>query len=90
MRIQHKLLVQNEQGLHARPATQIARLLESYDVSVFFTHKSKTVNARQVMELLLLEAKKDEEIHIEVEGKDAKCALNDLIKAFNSQFQERF
>lgn len=89
MRIQHKIQVQNEFGLHARPATQIAKLLETFKSSVSFTHNSKTVDAKQVMELLLLEAKKDAEIYIELDGDDAKYALKHLIDAFENQFQER-
>lgn len=89
MKLFHKLLVKNEQGLHARPAAHIARLLAPFESTVSFTHNFKTVDAKQVMEILLLEAREHAQIDIEIAGQDAKHVLNELIDAFESLFEER-
>jgi phosphotransferase system HPr (HPr) family protein len=89
MKVFHKLLVQNEHGLHARPAAHIAKLLQPFESSVFFTYNLKKVNAKQIMDLLLLGATKNALIEIEIAGLDAKLALERLIFAFESHFEER-
>jgi len=88
MILHHRVQVKNSLGLHARPAVKIAQLLKPFDAAVLFTCNSKTVNAKQVMELLLLEATKHTAIDIQLEGHDAKRALIQLIAAFECGFEE--
>lgn len=88
MIIYHQLQVLNEMGLHARPASMIAKILRSFNASVYFTCNSKTVDAKQVMELLLLQAKKYSQIEVQIEGRDAKKALKCLIEIFEEGFKE--
>ena len=59
MRITKKLKIKNDLGLHIRPATYIAKLLQSFKSSVEFTYKSETINARSIMSILTLVAKKN-------------------------------
>jgi len=80
--------VKNNLGLHIRPAAAIVKLLQSYKSKVFFTHKKETVNARSVMSLLMLTAKKNEKIVITVEGEDAEKTMQGLIIAFEKHFGE--
>ncbi len=88
MKFEKILRVNNRLGLHARPASQIAKLLRNFSSSVFFTCNQKRVDAKQVMNLLLLEAKKDTEVHVEIEGEDAPSLLEQLTELFDSQFGE--
>ena len=87
-KLSKKVKVKNILGLHARPATVIARLLQKSKSKVFFTYHEETINARSIMSVLMLAANKNSQIMITVEGEDAEETLFDLIKAFENQFGE--
>lgn len=88
MKLSQKLKVKNPLGLHARPATVIARLLQKSKSKVFFTFHDETINARSIMSVLMLAANKNAQILVTIEGDDAQETMNSLIEAFNNQFGE--
>lgn len=75
-------------GLHTRPATNIVKLLQFCKSDVFFTYKKETINAKSILSILMLAAKKNSNITITVEGDDADETMNKLIYAFENHFQE--
>ena len=89
MKITKKFKIKNDLGLHIRPATYIAKLLQSYKASVHFTHKSETINARSIMSVLMLAAKKNAVIVVTVSGEDAKEVIASLSNAFDCCFGEK-
>lgn len=80
--------VKNKLGLHTRPATTIVKLLQSSKSEVLFTYKKETVNAKSILGILMLAARKNAKITIEVEGIDAEDTLSRLVDAFESRFGE--
>lgn len=88
MKLSCKLKVKNTLGLHARPATVIAKLLQGTRSSVNFTYKKETINARSIMSILMLAAPKNAQIIITVEGEDAELTLEKLLEAFETRFGE--
>ncbi|MCH9632512.1 MAG: Phosphocarrier protein HPr [Chlamydiae bacterium] len=84
--LEHAFLVQNNLGLHARPATAIAKSLQSFQAKVTFSCNSLTVDAKQVMSLLLLEATENTLIRVKVEGSDADLALKGLLTTIENIF----
>lgn len=88
MKLSRKVKIKNALGLHARPATVIAKLLQGTSSSVLFTYRKETVNARSIMSVLMLAATKNSQIHIEVEGKDAEEIMKRLMDAFENKFGE--
>lgn len=83
-----KLRVANQQGLHARPAVSIVRLLQSSKSSVTFTYRRQTVDAHSVLGLLMLAAPRNALITVSVDGPDAEDTLAKLEEAFNQRFGE--
>ena len=83
-----KVCVKNMMGLHTRPATVIVKLLQNCKSDVFFTYKRETINAKSILSILMLAAKKNSKITITVEGDDADTTLKSLIAAFENQFGE--
>lgn len=75
-------------GLHVRPASYIAKLLQESQSKVTLTYKGESVNARSIMSIMILAAPKNAQIRITVEGSDAGETLQRLAKAFESQFGE--
>jgi phosphocarrier protein len=83
-----RLQVQNPQGLHARPAASIVRLLRNSQSSVTFTYKKQTVDAHSILGLLMLAAPKNAWITVSVAGPDAVDTLEKLAEAFHQRFGE--
>lgn len=88
MKLTTKIRVKNRMGLHTRPATTIVKLLQNCKSDVHFFHKQETVNAKSILSILMLAAKKNSNITIIVEGEDAAITMQKLIDAFNNQFGE--
>lgn len=80
--------VKNKSGLHVRPASHLAKLLQDYKSKVTLTYKGESVNARSIMSIMILAAPKNAKIHICVEGMDAKETMEKLVDAFDTQFGE--
>ena len=85
-----KVQVKNTMGLHTRPATAIVKLLQNSKSDVSFTYKKETINAKSILSILMLAAKKNSKITISVEGQDAQDTLNKLVEAFDNRFEENF
>lgn len=83
-----KVQVKNQLGLHTRPATTIVKLLQSCKSDVTFIHKKEKVNAKSILSLLMLAARKNSKITIEIEGEDASPTMEKLVEAFDNHFGE--
>jgi len=81
--------VKNDLGLHIRPAATIVKLLQSTKSKVSFTYKKETINAKSIMSILMLAAKKNSSIIITIDGDDAKNIMTRLTKAFDKRFGEK-
>jgi phosphocarrier protein len=88
VKLVRKVRVTNALGLHTRPATQIVRLLQNCKSSVNFLHKKESINAKSILSILMLAAKKNSQILVTVEGEDAEDVMDQLVMAFESGFGE--
>lgn len=88
MKLMRRVRIKNALGLHARPATVIAGLLQGTVSSVSFTYRKETVNAKSIMSILMLAATKNSLITIVIDGEDAKDTMQKIIEAFENQFGE--
>ena len=89
MKLVRKVKVKNSLGLHTRPAAAIVKLLQPRKSTVLFTYKEDTINARSIMSILMLAAKKNSQITITIEGEDAEPTMDHLCKAFDEEFGEK-
>jgi phosphocarrier protein HPr len=83
-----KVKVKNRLGLHTRPATAIVKLLQNCKSDVFFIHKQETINAKSILSILMLAARKNSNITIMIDGEDANLTMDKLVEAFENQFGE--
>jgi phosphocarrier protein HPr len=88
VKLVNKVRVKNQMGLHTRPATTIVKMLQNCKCDVQFLHKKETVNAKSILSILMLAARKNSSITITVEGEDATVTMEKLLEAFNNQFGE--
>lgn len=88
MKLISKVQVKNKNGLHTRPATAIVKMLQNVKSDVTFTYKGDTINAKSILSILMLAAKMNTKITITVEGENADETMEQLVRAFENQFEE--
>ncbi len=86
---QATLLIQNDVGLHARPAAQFVKLAKQFKSSITVTSKGKTVSAKSLVLLLSLAISKDAELELSAEGEDEQQAVTALRELVNNNFVQR-
>ena len=80
--VERNLLVQNQMGIHARPAAMIVRAANKYQ-------DDEQVNGKSIMGLMMLAAGKGSTIKAIACGSDAEQALNDLEQLCATKFDEK-
>lgn len=88
MKFSKKVVVKNKMGLHTRPATTIVKMLQASKSQVDFTYRGETINAKSILSILMLAAPKNSKITLTVEGIDAAKTLEQLVEAFENEFDE--
>ena len=78
--IEKLVTVQNEVGLHARPAAKFVQAANSYKSKVMVMKAGKKVDAKSIISLLSIEILKGTEITILAVGEDEEKAVNDLVE----------
>lgn len=82
------IILQNETGLHARPAGELVKLASTFKSDVNLTANGRTVNAKSILAIMSLGIKASTEIEIECNGEDEEEAMNKIVEAFNNKFGE--
>jgi len=81
-------VIQNEQGLHARPAEMVVRLAQKFESKIDICREDYRVDARSIMDLLTLGAAKGTELTFEADGRDAQEAVDALAKLIENGFPQ--
>lgn len=77
-----EITIKNEEGLHARPATEIAQNANKYECTIKFNVQGKQYNAKSVLNIMSAGIKNNTQIEIICEGKDEKQALTNILHTF--------
>ncbi len=83
-----KVILQNETGLHARPAGELAKLAATFKSDINLNVNGKTVSAKSILGIMSLGIKASTEIEIECDGEDEEIAMKEILKAFDNKFGE--
>lgn len=76
--ISEKIIIRNEVGLHARPASEFVRTAEKFSSSVRLCKDGIWVDGKSILAILTLAAEKGSEVILEVKGKDEEKAFKAL------------
>ena len=82
------VVVQNQVGLHARPATFFIQKANEYKSSIWVEKEERRVNAKSLLGVLSLGIMGDTEIRIIAGGVDEEQAVNALVALVESGFAE--
>lgn len=83
-----EVLVQNKLGIHARPAAMFVKIANRYESDIRVEKDGEEVNGKSIMGVMLLAASKGSKLKITAVGRDAKEAVEALVKLVNTKFGE--
>jgi phosphocarrier protein HPr len=75
-----EVVVQNQSGLHARPATKFVEVAQGFESDLSIHRDGRTANGKSLLSVLKLGVTRDTEIVIEADGPDEEQATEALTK----------
>ncbi|SDQ80060.1 dihydroxyacetone kinase phosphoryl donor subunit DhaM [Actinopolyspora saharensis] len=87
-RVERELTLENEVGLHARPAALLARSLTGLEAAVTVSSGESTADARSVLGVMGLGARKGDRIGLRATGPDAETAVQRITELVEHDFDE--
>ncbi len=84
----YAVTVLNENGLHARPATLIAKAASEFSSDITLEKDGQVVNAKSVISILILAAGKGTTLTLSACGKDRELAIKAVAELFRKRFNE--
>ena len=82
------VMVQNQVGLHARPATFFIQKANEFRSSIGIEKEERRVNAKSLLGILSLGIIGGTQIKIIADGADEQAAVNALVELVESGFSE--
>lgn len=82
------VMVQNQVGLHARPATFFIQKANEFKSSIWVEKEDRRVNAKSLLGVLSLGIMGGTTIRIHASGSDEEQAVDELVKLVESGFAE--
>jgi len=73
--------ITDEQGIHARPAGELVKLVKNYESEVLMEKNGKTADCRKLFALMGLGAKKGDNVKFHIKGADEEEASK-AVEAF--------
>lgn len=80
--------VQNQVGLHARPATFFIQKANEFKSSIWIDKDERKVNAKSLLGVLSLGIVGGTQIRIAANGSDEEEAVDELVNLINSGFAD--
>ncbi len=82
------VVVQNQVGLHARPATFFIQRANEFKSSIWVEKEERRVNAKSLLGVLSLGIVGGTTIKVMADGSDEEAAVENLVKLVQSGFSE--
>jgi len=86
--LKKKIKIINKLGLHARASSKLTQLACTFISEIFLIKDGNKVNAKSIMEVLMLAASKNTVISIEATGPDEKKAISEIENLIINYFGE--
>ena len=83
-----EVMVQNQVGLHARPATFFIQKANEFKSSIWIEKEERRVNAKSLLGILSLGIVGGTSIKVIADGSDEVQAVNALVELVDSGFSE--
>ncbi|MGN0660240.1 MAG: HPr family phosphocarrier protein [Oscillospiraceae bacterium] len=83
-----EVMVENQVGLHARPATFFIQKANEFKSSIWVEREERRVNAKSLLGVLSLGIVGGTQIRIIADGVDEQTAVDELVKLIESGFTD--
>ena len=80
--------IKNKNGLHARPAGDIASISKGYDSNITIRCGERVANGKRLLSVMSLGAKCGDSLHFEIEGKDEEASKNAIYSVCEEKLGE--
>lgn len=74
-----EITLQNETGLHARPASLFVKEAAKYKSDIKLIKDNKEYNGKSIMGILSMGVAKGDKITVQAEGEDEETAVTELV-----------
>jgi len=85
--VERTVIVQNQPGIHARPAALFVKKAGEFASEVFISLGDLRVNGKSIMGVMMLAAETGAELTITAEGPDEVDAIDALVRLVDSRFE---
>ena len=82
------VVVSNRLGLHARAARLLVEAVRGFDTDVTIRRDDQTVNAKSILEIMMLAAGPGTELEVVATGPDAEAAVAAIRTLVDQKFNE--
>ncbi len=83
--IEKQIIVTAKSGIHARPASKIVKLANSFNSDIKIVYNGKTLNAKSMMEMMTAAVPNGGEVTFKIDGSDESEALVALEKVVKEE-----
>jgi len=83
-----EVVIDNRNGLHARPAAMFVKISSRYRAEVWVEKDGERVNGKSIMGLMMLAAGKGSRLQVIAEGVDADKAVAEIKNLVETRFGE--
>ena len=86
--VSKEIVVQNQVGLHARPATFFIQKANEFSASIWISKDERKVNAKSLLGVLSLGITRGTAVTLTADGADEDAAIEGLVNLVESNFAE--
>lgn len=86
--VRKEVTVRNALGLHARPATMLAKVASGFQAEIKLIREGEAVDAKSALAILMMAAGQGTTLSIEAVGADAIGAIEAFGELFEAKFGE--
>ena len=86
--LRKKITIINKLGIHARAAMKLVTIAGKYQSKILLHFKNREINAKSIMNLMVIGATKGSELHITTEGLDENEAMDAVCELISNKFGE--
>ncbi|HRP69212.1 MAG TPA: HPr family phosphocarrier protein [Turneriella sp.] len=86
--VSRSVTIQNESGVHARPAAVFVKMANRFPCDIFVEKDGQRINGKSIMGLMMLALTRDARIMITAEGEGEEDAVASLVKLVENNFME--
>jgi phosphocarrier protein HPr len=88
MAAERTLTIENESGLHARPAARLVQAAKQFQADIVVNKDGQTANCKSVLAIMKLGISKGATVSFRADGADADAAVDGVVSLLEALYAE--